>query len=290
MARTLKEASPHLAVKSDFIELTYFSGAKNLKIIRSDVEKKIVFDVTISKFRGREYIKGIVRDLLYDGYTGKNAADGIFANAIARFYAPKQALETQYLTTAETQALIEEKRAQCPYGLCLIASDRSALRYYTNLEGFGCDLFEPASRNVSNLLIVSPSPDADLSGYRDFIFLDNLSDFNIASLGGRQVCVNHEIQGDRQFEKLDVSREKLLEIFGAVRREFGQLNGANAEELANACDGLGFGKQQFMFALSVFEELGLVAFDEGRLIVYRGVKAELNDSALYRKVCQYKGR
>ena len=38
-------------------------------------------------------------------------------------------------------------------------------------------------------------------------------------------------------------------------------------------------------ALCLFEELGLVSFDEGKLTVYRGVKAELGDSKIYRKVC-----
>ena len=57
------------------------------------------------------------------------------------------------------------------------------------------------------------------------------------------------------------------------------------EELAIACDGLGFDKREFIFALNVFEELGLVAFGDGRLTVYRGVKAELTDSSIYRKVC-----
>ena len=80
-----------------------------------------------------------------------------------------------------------------------------------------------------------------------------------------------------------------MEIFGAIRREFGLLHGRNGEEVANACEGLGFDKRQFIFALAVFEELGLVAFDEGKLIVYRGVKAELSDSKLYRKVCQIQG-
>ena len=56
-------------------------------------------------------------------------------------------------------------------------------------------------------------------------------------------------------------------------------------KLADACDSLGFDKKQFIFALRVFEELGLVAFADGRLIVYRGQKAELTDSSVYRKVC-----
>jgi ssDNA-specific exonuclease RecJ len=36
--------------------------------------------------------------------------------------------------------------------------------------------------------------------------------------------------------------------------------------------------------LSVFEELGLIAYENGNLVVYRGVHADLNDSPLYRKV------
>jgi ssDNA-specific exonuclease RecJ len=87
------------------------------------------------------------------------------------------------------------------------------------------------------------------------------------------------------FETLDVARESLLEIFSALRREVNNLCGDTAEKVAFACDGLGFDKREFIFALHVFEELGLVAFGDGRLTVYRGVKAELMDSSIYRKVC-----
>ena len=284
-ARPVKAMSPHLSVKSDFIELMYFSGAKNLKIIESDVKKNFIFDINISKYKGREYIKGYVRDLLYDGSTGRNAAESIFANSISRFYSGPVGLEPVELTTEQTKALILEKSAQCAYGLCLIASDRRTLRFYEGLEGFGCDLFYPSSRNLANALIISPAPDADLSGFRDFIFLDTPSDFNISALEGRQVFVNREICGYKMFEGLDVARESLLEIFSALRRDVNALYGETVEELAVSCDGLGFDKREFIFALNVFEELGLVSFGDGKLTVYRGVKAELNDSSIYRKVC-----
>ncbi|MBQ3220416.1 MAG: single-stranded-DNA-specific exonuclease RecJ [Clostridia bacterium] len=283
--KPIKTASPHLSVKSDYIELTYFSGAKHAKILESDVRKKIVFDVGISYFKGREYIKGYVRELLYDGKTGRSTADRIFANAVNRFYAKKVDLKKRVLTTAETQALIEEKRALCPYGLCLIASDRRTLRYYQGLEEFGCDLFYPSSRNLANMLIVSPASDADLSGYRDFIFLDAPSDFHIEALEGRQVCVNGEISGLTMFETLTATRERLLEIFSALRKEVNGLTGETVEEVAVSCDGLGFERRELIFALTVFKELGLVAIEDGKLIVYRGVKAELTDSEIYRKVC-----
>lgn len=284
-ARPLKFGSPHLSVKSEYIDLTYFSGLKNIKIIESDVRKKIVFDVSVSHFKGRDYIKGLVRELIYDGRTGRRAAESIFANAVARSYAPPVAVEAEALTTEQTKALIKEKIAECKYGLCLIASDRRTIRLYEELADFNCDLFYPSARDLSNALIVSPAPDAELSGYRDIVFLDTPSDYNIAALSGRKVYVNGEVCGYTMFERLTTTRERLLDIFSALRREVTSLNGGTAEELACACDGLGFDKMEFIFALNVFEELGLVAFGEGKLTVYRGVKAELTDSSIYRKVC-----
>ena len=275
-ARPVKAMSPHLSVKSDFIDLMYFSGAKNLKIIESDVRKQFIFEINLSKFKGREYIKGYVKDILYDGRTGRGAAESIFANAISRFDAGITDVEPIVLTTEETKALIRQKHAECPYGLCLVASDRRTLRFYEDLEPFGCDLFYPSSRNLANTLIISPAPDAELSGFRDFIFLDTPSDYNVAALAGKRVYVNGDVCGYKMFEGINVARESLLEIFAALRREVNSLCGDTAEELAYACDALGFDKREF---------IGLVAFGEGRLTVYRGVKAELHNSSIYRKVC-----
>ena len=87
------------------------------------------------------------------------------------------------------------------------------------------------------------------------------------------------------FAALPASRERLLEIFGALRKEAHLLEGATAEEVADRCQGLGFEKTEFIYAIRVFEELGLISFADGALTVYRGIKAELTDSKLYRKVC-----
>ncbi len=285
-ARPVKEMSPHLSVKSDIIDLMYFSGGRNLKIIESDVKKQFVFEISLSKFRGRQYIKGYVKELLYDGRTGRRAAENIFANAIARGGEEKIRLQPRLLSTAEISSLVAEKRKACDYGLCLIASDRRTLKFYEGLEGLGCDLFYPSSRNVANQLIVSPAADADLSGFRDIVFLDTPADYNLSAIEGRQVFVNREICGYKMFEDLDVARESLLGVYAALRKEANSLYGETAEALAQNCDGLGFDRRQFIFALRVFEELGLVAFSGGKLVVYRGVKAELADSPVYRRVCQ----
>ena len=289
IARPLKAGSPHLSVKNDLIDLTYFSGAKHLNLIESDVKKQIVFDVTVSNYRGKDYVKGIIRDLLYDGKTGKAVSERIFANTVSRALVKTDLPEIIEISTEETHELIASKREECAYGLCLIASDRRTLRAYPELEGWGCDLFYPSSRNVANMLIVSPASDADLSGFNTLVFLDTPADFNVQTLAGKRVYVNTELCGYTMFERVSASRERLLEIFGALRREVNFLDGRNAEELADSCGALGFDKLDFIFALTVFEELGLISFAEGKPTVYRGVKAELSDSTVYRKVCSLQG-
>jgi ssDNA-specific exonuclease RecJ len=146
-------------------------------------------------------------------------------------------------------------------------------------------LFYPSSRNLSNTLIVSPAPDADLSGFKDIVFLDMPSDFNIPSIVDKNVYVNRDICGYKMLEGLDVQRESLLTIFSALRREVNNLRGQTAEELAFSCNALGFDMREFIFAINVFEELGLLSFADGRLTIYRGIRVELSDSKIYQKVC-----
>ncbi len=285
MARPLKNGSPHLSVKNDCIELTYFSGAKNLKIIESDVRKQMVFEITTSRYKNREYVKGLVRDLLYDGRTGRKTAERIFSNVMQRLSLKAVPLTCEQKTTEEIKALIAQKRKECSYGLCMIASDRRTLRFYPELDECNCDLFYPSSRDVSNALIVSPAPDADLSGFRDFIFLDTPTDFHLPFLRDKNVTVNGDICGYKMLENIDVSRAYMLDIFALLRKEVNALYGNSIEEIAALMDGFGFTPIQLIFALTVFKELGLVAFTDGKLTIYRGVKAELTDSAVYNKVC-----
>ena len=283
-ARELKPMSPHLSVRSDYIDLMYFSGVKHLKIIESDVCKKILFEVGVSRFKGKETVKGYIRDLIYDGTTGRSVCSDLFANAAARFYAPTPKFERKDLTKEETERFIAEKKKECPYGLCVIASDRSVVQRYLEIEGLGCDLFYPSTRDLANALLVSPAADADLSGYRYVVFLDEPFDFNVASLEGKTVYVCNEISGDKTFAGLDIDRQSLLDLFSAMKKELHLLTGDTAEEVAIGCKSLGFPFSQFVFALHVFEELGLVAYGDGRLIVYRGVKADLANSKLYAAV------
>lgn len=284
-ARPVKNKSPHLLIKNDYIDLMYFSGAKHTKLIESDVKKQFVFECNCSTFRGRESVKGFVRDILYDGNSSEITA-WRFATALERLRgeAAFDGNGAQYLAQAELENLITQKRRESAYGLCMVASDLQTVRSYACLKDMSPDLIYLSARNVANTLVVSPAADADLSDYRDVIFLDTPSDFNLSGLTGKRCYVNRDTFGFRQILKLDATRDGLLAVFAAVRAHANELKGANVEETAVLGHGLGFSVEERMFALAVFEELGLIDYENGRLVVYRGVRADLNNSKLYRRV------
>lgn len=282
--RPVKSRSPHISIKNPYIDLMFFNGEKYTKLIESAVRKQFIFECNCSTFRGKEYVKGFVRDILYES-EGHEIPVWRFANDLKRLQAdvPSPA-GLEFLTAEQTERLIAERRQTCAYGLCVITSDPGKLTSFSSLRGIKPDVIYLSARNVANALIVSPAEDTDLSDYREIVFLERPTDFNLTGLHGKPCYVNSESDICGDVLKLDTTRETLLKIFGVLRANATNLPGGGPEETAVLSDGLGFSVQECIFALSVFEELGLIAYENESLIVYRGVHADLNDSKLYKKV------
>ena len=283
-AHPVKPLSPHISIRSDALELMYFNGAKWLRLIESDVEKTFVFEFNLSKFRGREYLKGFVREIVYDGRSGEQSELSVFVNHLERMRGKEVKVEPEYLTTQEMAEKIRSLEKECAYGTCLIASGKDTLSRYGLTKR--ADLFTPSDKNPTNRLIISPSADADLSGYRNILFLDFPSDFHIAGLKGKKVYVNPEIEASVFPAQISTRRETLLEIFANLRVNAAKLVGADTEEIIRMTSSFGFDPYEFAFAIAVFRELGLVEFEERKLVVYRGVKTDLNSSSIYKKAVQ----
>lgn len=283
-AKPVKFESPHISVRSEYIDLMYFSGVKHLKIIQSDVQKSFVFEINVSHFKGREYIKGFIRDVVYDAMTGKDGdIDGFYVNLMQ--LKKEYPVTSQGLPMSEIKRILAEEQAACPYGLCLVASERSTLSHYPELKDFGVDLFYPATRDLSNSVVLCPTGKTDFSGYRKVVYLDTPASFSIPTLSNKRVYFNKELCGYKTLLALDTRREFLLEVYAAIKRQALTLHGDNSLEVAKNTDGMGFALPQAVFALCVFEELGLIGLENGSVTVYRGARADLRSSELYNKVC-----
>ena len=84
IVRPIKPMSPHISIKSDKLELMYFSGSRFSQLLESAAAKKIIFEYNVSSFKGKEYIKGFIRDIIYSSESGKyiteDSACGYYTN------------------------------------------------------------------------------------------------------------------------------------------------------------------------------------------------------------------
>lgn len=277
--RALKEGSPHLSLKTDGLDLIYFSGSKYAKIIKSAVPKRIVFEYTISSFKGKEQVQGYVRDVVYQPEAVAFAAREINLNGIISAVGSQTECKKTAITKAQAQAEIDG----CgEYGTVFIASALSTLKNFS-LSCIEINLFELSAGNLANVVLLSPAADCDLSGYENVVFLDSPARITLPSLAGKTVKICTEIDGATALEGLNCDREQLLSVFKTVSANSFNLIGDSLEDIAAETD-LGVSPEQALFALKVFEELGLICFKGGRLGVARGVKTQLSNSELYNLV------
>ncbi len=283
--RRLKAGSPHLGIRCEYLDLVWFGGERAMPVLGADIGKKIVVECSVSKFRGSEYVRGTVRELIA-GERGGSCGLYVFRSNLLRLKEPKVGVGIEKKTADELRAFIEEKRKACRYGLLVLSSDGAADEFAESLRGMETDIFNLSSQNVGNAYLIAPAADASVSGYRDVVWLDTPADCNIRELAGKRVLVNGEKCGYDDIAALETSRSFLAELYSAVRSK--NLRGESSVEAALAF-GEGYDEKQTVFALEVFAELGFIRFENNKVCVARGVRAELADSTLYQAVCRLKG-
>lgn len=277
-ASLLKPLSPHVALSGSGMEYVYFSGAKDLQLLRSDIQKQLIFECSISKFRGRESLKGIIRALCYDGAEGEDSALYAFENVVRSL--GLENIEAENRTISELNELIREREKACAYGLCVVAQTRESLRNFPSLSAFPREAFRISSGSVRNAVLIAPSQDCDLSAYREIVFLESPVILPIKT-GRAQVYANSEASILESVKRLKLDRDSMVQVYTYLRKMEGQAAFKSYAETARAFACERFSNEQIIFALAVFEELGIFDFTEGRMRLVRGKKTELSSSKIY---------
>ncbi len=279
-AAPVKALSPHVTFNSGNFPYMYFNGAKDLRLLRDDLDKTLVYEFNLSKFRGREYLKGFVRAVLYEGVSGGDVELDAFENALRALKGQPRGQKAELLDREQTERLLIEKWNACRYGLCAVVHEKAALTRY-RLPECRTETFRLSAGNLENAVLYAPEPDVDLSAFREVVFLDMPAAFTYDT-GSARVYACEEA-GYKDLLSLETTRDFLLGIFAAIRGNEGLLVGESGDLAAvtRACNALGYAPKQFLFALAVFEELGLIAFENGGAHVVRGKKASLSDSLIY---------
>ena len=280
-ARTIKTGSQHVAIKSDLLEMTYFSGARYLPILRSPMPKKLVFEYNVSTYKQRQYIKGFVRDVIYSAEDISMAEEYAAINCINSLNQPETDCEKFTVSKDEALKMLKERSE---YGTVFIINDIADCKQY-DFSDIEVNVFTPSSASLLSSVLVSPCQDCDLSGFERVVYLDDPKKITLKSLAGKTVYVCKELDGLSPVRRLNTEREALLDLFRYASTMTGAFSGDSAEDFISSFD-LNGSLANMYFALKVFEELKLLSFQGGRLTVYKGVKTQLSNSLLYNMVMQ----
>lgn len=274
--RPLKLNSPHIAVKCDALDLVYFAGARYANLIKSHLPKRLVFEYNLSSYHGREQIGGYIRDVIYQSESCAFASDEIDANNLLNLCGSEVSVIRRDITKEEAQSRIDN----CgEYGTVFIASCVQTLKKYA-LKGLEVNLFTFSAGSLSSVVLISPQSGCDLSAYENVVFLDDPARITLSSLDGKCVDVCKDFDGIASLRALDSNRDNLGKIFKLLDANSFNLSGETLSDIAFAFKSE-FSPLQILFALKVFEELKLVALNNGRLTVDRGKKTQLTNSEIY---------
>ena len=274
-ARRMKEGMPHLTLSADGMDFVWFGGERALPLLASDLGKTVVYECGVSRFRGNESARGIVRDILFSGDAGERTSLLLYRSDLLRLREAPVSVTYASESAEQIEARIRAARKHCKYGLLVIAEGEVPHRFADCVAGLQRDCFRPASLNVGNTVLLSPSADAEVSLYRDVVFLYTPADRGIRGLAGKTVyCADLP---SSFAAGLDVSREALCGVFRAVRAG---MRGEDSVSAALAAKDR-FPPRQTVFALEVFAELGIVRFENGRVLASDRGKTDLSRSAIY---------
>ncbi|MBP5194094.1 MAG: single-stranded-DNA-specific exonuclease RecJ [Clostridia bacterium] len=277
----LRENSPHLSFRADGLDLIYFGGAKQMDRLRSESKKIIAFEPNISRYNGEESLVGYVRNFDTEIRPGRKLGLELYMKNLWNLRRQKEG-EPAPKTGGESFREMVRSALDCPYGTIFVASNLKTLENFPELSALPLSVGEPTCSNLGNCVVLVLSG-GDISGYRRIIYLDDPV-YSVRKTRSAEVTVNSDISVREEFPAVNATREGVGEVYALLRRFKGtkasssaELFGAISKEVPE------ISRYQFVFAAEVLGELGIISFGSGRLYIDRTIRADLGDSAIYRK-------
>lgn len=288
-ASPLKEGSPHISFRTEYIDLLYFNGENELDVINFPIEKQIVFEPNISSFNGKDYLKGLVRAVEYETDFYKNAADTesekrleseCFKNHLLGCF--ESGKITEMLDNGAIAALIDENLNE--NGVIFACENPKTPLQYPALKNLKTSVLRPKGKNGETCVVASLKY-FENCGYKKIIYLD-CPTFGYPNIKGvEKVYVPEKTAFDI---KLDTSREVFAKCFSLLK--FNRFYGKSSSDVALNIKDEFLTREQIIFCLETFIELKIFNFSQGVLNYDKNVKSDLNSSKIYRAVCELNER
>lgn len=264
----LKAGSNHYTFNTETLEMLNFNGQKDLEVLKLPIQKDIVFEVNLSTFKNREYIKGYVKAIC-PNYDNLSPLKPYAFNACLDNLCKDEG-ECEYIT----KNLISQSNG---IGTLYVVNDVDNLRLYPQLNNIQKSFLLPLSKNYSDEIVMALNQQP--LGYDRIVYLDK--PFQVMQTNVKTYVVE-DVLGYKQIEKLSVERGDFAQIFTYLLT---LKNKSIKDEVSFAKTYCGiFDEQQFLFVLKVFIELEIFVIKNGQFIYNEKIKNALTNSKIYSKI------
>ncbi len=272
-AKPIKYGSNHYSFSSDYIEFLNFNGASDVEILSLPIEKHVIFESNFSVFRGKESVKGTVKNIV--------AEFGDFSG-VENFLCQRSLEKLNSLDIAEKPKFVSTvPHTPYDYGTVYAISDYNNLRLYPALNNLPKVLGAPKHKNFKNVIVFGL--ESVLEGYNRVVYLDKPLTF--VKGYEESYCIDNVV-GYGWIKNVSTDREVMIEYFNKISTFVGK---ANEDIISGIENDKTVNQKQFIFALCVFKELGIFYFLDGVLKKDNKIKSSLTNSTVYSKIYTLKG-
>ena len=269
-ASPIKFGSPHVSFSTPKIDLMYFNGYDDLSVLNSASEKIVVFEPKISVYNGKESLKGYVRNVFPIVNDSEEIKQSLFENQLS---GEKDNENFETIDNKRTRELIREAESEI-YGTLFVLNNLETTKAFPELKNIEKQLLKPCARGNLNVLCYGLTG-GDYGEYDKVIFLDKPL---YVPYVNTKAYVNAEINGF-DFDKKHADRDELIGIYLKLKNLGSFSSAKEVSERINE-----FSAESVVFALKVFEEIGLIEKRVGKYFVVNGKKCDLSASVIYNRV------
>ena len=237
--RPLKENSPHFAFNTKFIEMLNFNGENDCNILKSKTPKRLIFELNLSTFKNKNYLKGYLKRILPDNSDTFSFEKDIFTNEIRKI---------RYCESENYNYLKYEILVKKGYGTIYVLNSLDNLRNYNNCN-LSYHVFEKVDKNNVNCFIISPI--CIPKGYTKIVYLEKPVAIPTIFYDNAIVEVYNNTNYNL-FNNLSCDRETFKNYYNLFCSKVGEYLFIDNDN-SNV--------KQFIFCLEVFIELGFFAIE-----------------------------
>ena len=272
----IKIGSPHLSIKTPYIDMLYFNGVPKKDLLTSGAEKHIIFEPNVSVYYHEESLKGYVKDVDYIIEPSEKISLDCFRESLLTALNDND--DYLFISSDMTESLVSEFASE-HFGTIFAFYNPDNVKKFPLIAELDKSLYVTANKNIVNNIVVGIT-DHNVSGYRRIVYLDRPLG-NVPVLDFKETFINRSVRSFG-YGKLEIEKQVFADLFKKIRdKEY--FKAETSVDFAMKCE-TGYSKMQTIFALEVFIELGIFYFNKGYLRFNPTIKTNLDSSKIYTEV------